>query len=357
MLHYLLFLNAVKQVVITVDSNTPINSTTPFTGYREWYFYELITLYMHRYKLDRRFLNTIGVIKSYFEQKEINGQKKPSILELKTMLIINILYKFKLGNFNMAMLEFESFFDNDLVHHYSIVCDYSLDSIQDSIVKHKKDHNVNDYLINRSFSYVFQAYINLMFDVAKFQMDRDLNFWQNNRKFRTCLREFIHEIDPIIQQNFMNEANDSLLISISSNDILTKDLDVSTVTEWIKCCEDDRIHILIVLSILDVLNAIGKYEKIFDTDDHKILYSRMKETITKNKNISMLSTVAREYKTRMCVIFHKNSIIDYEMFFVANMQVTTVDGHFKWIMNTLLLNLRENTLFTCLIELIASTRS
>lgn len=357
MLYHLLFLKAARQIAITVDNNKPINSSTPFSSYSDWVLYQTINVYMQSYQSDKRFLDTIAVIKSYFEQKPIDSQKSTLLLEIKALLVINILYTFKLGEFNMAMLEFESNFDNALVYHYDTVSSYTLDQIESSIKMRIINYDWATYYINRSFSYIVQAYANLFYEVAKFQMDRDTNFWRDQYKFRSCLRKYIKNIDLIVLQRLLNQTDDNLVINISSSDFFTKEFDHNTLMGWIDNYGDRVIHITISLSILDLIDAFILYETVFNTDDYVLLCSRLEENVKNNKNMISLVSFARQNVRRMTIELHKSTISDYELFFVANMEVITNLGFSRFKTYYLVLRRRQNVLMKCLNGILALLRS
>lgn len=109
MLLYLLFIKALKHVIITVDKDSPLNFNKSPTSLSDWYLYKIITICMHKYESDNRFISTIGVIKSNFEQKKINSKNKPSTMELKILLVIYVLCTFQLGNFIWPCLIFRHY--------------------------------------------------------------------------------------------------------------------------------------------------------------------------------------------------------------------------------------------------------
>lgn len=321
MFHCFLLSWARVNIVIMDERKKPLNFNVPFVSYREQIHYDVIVDCMCNEKVYYDFLKVVEVIYNYTKQLENDCFTTTSVLEIKILFATYITTRLRNVKFNLCMLFCANEFDNELLYHWHIILSFDLFIVLDSVKKSIAKYYLEDYVINKSMSYVYQVYTVLIVHILSYK-DKQKD------KYDYLLQKFLYsESDLFYQYAAPDECyetcHQSTTLDFALPDLFTQNLAYKNAIKWLQHDFQCNIETNIVYSKLDILRAaknLAKYEnreREFMENEHEDFF----EFFSQNKNFKqiydLIEDILDENIIRILQLWCRNPA-KYELFFNEN---------------------------------------
>lgn len=255
MLFYLLALHAAEYCIIYNKNFTPFNSTEKFENARNRLLYEILTDYTNGYENAYSYIQTTKSILSYISKQKENKRVNPTIDEIKLLLITDIIYKFRIGEFHIGMLDLAKEYDEDLLTCWKYLSQHGLDQIDVSVEKTIITMSENDLKIIECTSYILLAYMNIVYEMILFQKNQNRWVYRKGNAFEHEISKIVPGVQNTFDYVFKRDGCIYTEIHFDLDDLFTMEPNILYALEWLSRDHGKPLHILAVYEYYEVLDA------------------------------------------------------------------------------------------------------
>lgn len=335
MLCFLKCLYAYDYLLITDRTKKPINSTVAFKTVYDRLLYDFVMKYMDLYQKTDSFWNTMGSIYTYIQNIKDIHHSLPQLCAIKLLYAASVTNVFYAGSFNIQLLDLGKDFDEYLVYHWHIICQYDLQVVFNSAKKEIRNYEYVDFAINKSLSYVTQAYTSVLHQTITLQLTEERMSWSEcNKFFRLISRRMPNTY--MVQKILLNDENKGTYLDFKLDDFTDQKSIIFDTISWSYTEDRKGTNIILDYSALEILDLLSSYNDIpteLANSNQANSYMRLQRMILRNQHIMRFFETILSFAVQKRIMMPKliiNHPSKFEYFFYLGADVDDEKSFAVW---------------------------
>lgn len=313
-------LQALEYIIISDPKDTPIRSSAPFNTIQDKLLYYTISQYIYSSMYTYIIKTIIRDLNKYVRLYSKNNQNSTLLIEIKLLLITDIMVRYQMTSISLDMLDLAKDFDDNLLHHLCVIRSSRLNNFKSFDASSMPVNNNPCYILNRSVNFVIQTYITLLYEMMLLLGKQNKWHWQTSSFFRQQIMRERGRTDRFDCFTIYENSCSVTSIDFELSEIFTQTLDIKELDKLFEKQIKKSIYLVLLYTQSNMLRVLDDY-----LEDNRFIYtldsvkhSELVFALLENPNFEFLYFTymklrGKRYIFKLVLHFYKPA--KYEFFF------------------------------------------